>query len=106
MRKANPILPVLLALFLLAAPARGEVLLKVGGTGGALGTMRLLADAYEQEHPEVDNQRFFGFKRLTFANNFMDTSYLREKVAGDVFREGGVPAHGFHHAHHRLGLPA
>ncbi|MCK4660962.1 MAG: CotH kinase family protein [Phycisphaerae bacterium] len=49
-------------------------------------------DEFEDEYPEIDNQRFFGFKRLVLANNFNDSSMLREKVAHDIFREAGVPA--------------
>jgi hypothetical protein len=49
-------------------------------------------DEFEADHPEIFNQRFFGFKRLSLSNNSLDPSYLRDKVSGDVFREGGVPA--------------
>ncbi|MDI7267671.1 MAG: CotH kinase family protein [Myxococcota bacterium] len=53
---------------------------------------RLHFDRLEDRHPEIDDQRFFGFQKLSFAGNFRDDSYLREKVVGDLFREGGVPA--------------
>lgn len=49
-------------------------------------------DEFEDEYPEIDDQRFYGFKQLSFANNARDDSLLREKVAGDLFREAGVPA--------------
>ena len=49
-------------------------------------------DEFEDEHPELDNQRFYGFKQLGFGNNFDDPSLQREKVAADVFRAAGVPA--------------
>ncbi|MBN1654534.1 MAG: CotH kinase family protein [Deltaproteobacteria bacterium] len=45
----------------------------------------------EEEHLEVRNQRFFGFQKLTFSNAFDDPSLIRDKLAADVFREGGVP---------------
>ena len=61
---------------------------------------RLDFDAFEEEHPEVDNQRFFGFKELSLASNWSDSTYLREKVTHDVFREAGVPAP--HTAFYRL----
>ena len=48
-------------------------------------------DQFEDDHPEIDDQRFYGFKRLTFANNQRDPSYLREKLAGELLSEGGVP---------------
>lgn len=49
-------------------------------------------DQYEDEYPETEDQRFFGFKQLTFSSNFHDDSYLREKIAADLFREAGVPS--------------
>jgi spore coat protein H len=39
----------------------------------------------------IENQRFYGFKKLFLASNYKDDSYLRDKVTGDVFRENGVP---------------
>ncbi len=52
---------------------------------------RLDFDEYEADHPELDDQRFFGFKKMTFGNNFNDPSLIREKVANEIFRAGGVP---------------
>ncbi len=49
-------------------------------------------DQFEDRFPEVLDQRFWGFKRISFANNARDSSYLRDKVAGDLFRESGVPS--------------
>jgi hypothetical protein len=49
-------------------------------------------DEFEDEYPEIDDQRFYGFKQLSLSSNFKDNSYLHEKVAADVFREAGVPA--------------
>ncbi len=49
-------------------------------------------DEFEDEYPEFDNQRFYGFKQLGFGNNFGDASFQREKVAADVFRAAGAPA--------------
>ena len=49
-------------------------------------------DEFEDEYPEIDDQRFYGFKQLSLASNFNDSSFLREKVAADIFREAGVPA--------------
>ncbi len=47
-------------------------------------------DEYEDDYPQIDNQRFYGFKKLSLKNNFDDQSMLREKVAGDVFRNAGL----------------
>jgi len=49
-------------------------------------------DQFEDDYPETDNQRFYGFKQLSFSSNFSDSSYLRETVAADLFRAAGVPA--------------
>jgi len=54
--------------------------------------LRFDFDEFEDVHPEIDNQRFFGFKKLSLASNWLDSSFLREKVAHDIFREAGVPA--------------
>jgi spore coat protein CotH len=47
-------------------------------------------DQYEDDYPKTQNQRFYGFKQLSFASNFKDESLLREKIAADLFREAGV----------------
>lgn len=49
-------------------------------------------DQYEDVYPNTKDQRFFGFKQLTFSSNFHDDSLLREKVTADIFREAGVPS--------------
>lgn len=49
-------------------------------------------DQFEEDYPEINDQRFYGFKQLSLANNFSDASYLREKVTADIFREFGVPS--------------
>jgi spore coat protein H len=62
------------------------------GEGNLKLPFRLDFDEFEETYPEIDNQRFFGFKELSFSSNFRDTSYLHERVAADIFRESGVPA--------------
>jgi hypothetical protein len=49
-------------------------------------------DEFENQYPSIEDQRFYGFKRLAFANNARDSSLLHEKVAGDLFRISGVPS--------------
>ena len=49
-------------------------------------------DEFEDDYPQIDNQRFYGFKKLSLKNNYEDKSMLREKVAGDVFRNAGLAA--------------
>ncbi len=54
--------------------------------------LRFDFDKFEDDYPEIKNQRFFGFKELALSNNAFDSSMLREKIGADVFREAGVPA--------------
>lgn len=54
--------------------------------------LRLKMDRFEDEYPEINNQRFYGFKELSLANNYDDESLLREKVVPEIFRAFGVPA--------------
>ncbi len=49
-------------------------------------------DQFEEDYPATKNQRFYGFKQLSFSSNFADSSYLRETVAADLFRAAGVPS--------------
>jgi len=49
-------------------------------------------DEFEDQYPETDDQRFYGFKQLTFSSGFNDESFLREKVTADIFREASVPS--------------
>ncbi len=54
-------------------------------------SFKLDFDEFEDDYPQIDNQRFYGFKKFSLKNNFEDKSQLREKVASDVFRKAGVP---------------
>ena len=47
-------------------------------------------DEFEEDYPEINNQRFYGFKQLSFSSNFGDESFLHERVTADIFREAGV----------------
>lgn len=49
-------------------------------------------DRFEDDHPDLRNQRFFGFNRLAFGNGYNDPALVRDKLAADIFRAGGVPA--------------
>lgn len=53
-------------------------------------SFKLNFDKYEDTYPEIKNQRFYGFKKLSLKNNYDDHSLLREKVAADVFRDAGL----------------
>jgi spore coat protein CotH len=62
----------------------------MGGDGKI--PFRLDFDRYEEQFPEVRNQRFYGFQKLTFSSNFGDDSQIRELFVTEVFRDRGVPA--------------
>jgi len=55
-------------------------------------SLKLDFDEFEDDYPQIKNQRFYGFKKLSLKNNFDDKSMLREKVATDVFRNAGLAA--------------
>jgi hypothetical protein len=55
-------------------------------------SFRLNFDRFEDAHPEIANQRFYGFKELTFSSNFDDPSRMREALANEIFRDRGVAA--------------
>jgi spore coat protein H len=53
---------------------------------------RLNFDKFEATYPEIEDQRFYGFKKLIFSNNWYDSSLIRDKVCSDIFRSGGIPS--------------
>ncbi|UXX79193.1 CotH kinase family protein [Reichenbachiella carrageenanivorans] len=53
-------------------------------------SFKLDFDEFEDDYPQIDNQRFYGFKKLSLKNNYNDKSMLREKVAADIFRNAGL----------------
>ncbi|MCP4447206.1 MAG: hypothetical protein GY811_17930, partial [Myxococcales bacterium] len=52
---------------------------------------RLDFDEFEDENPTLEDQRFWGFKKMTFANGHRDYSFMRNKLAAEVFRAMDVP---------------
>jgi len=54
--------------------------------------LKLDFDEFEDDYPQIDNQRFYGFKQLSMSSNAMDPSLLREKVSADIFRSAGIPS--------------
>lgn len=54
--------------------------------------LRLKFDKFEDDYPEIKNQRFYGFQDLSLSSNYNDDSFMREKSASDLFRDFGVPA--------------
>lgn len=55
-------------------------------------SLKLNFDKFEDEFPEIKNQRFFGFDELNLQGNYNDDSLMREMVVPSIFRESGVPA--------------
>ncbi len=53
-------------------------------------SFKLDFDKFETEFHEIENQRFYGFKQLNLKNNFDDKSFMREKVASDLFADFGL----------------
>ena len=47
-------------------------------------------DEFEDDYPQIKNQRFYGFKKFSLKNNYGDSSFLREKVAAEVFENAGL----------------
>ena len=52
--------------------------------------LKLDFDEFEDDYPQIKNQRFYGFKKFSLKNNYNDESMLREKVAADVFKDAGL----------------
>ena len=53
---------------------------------------RLNFDYYEDVYPELEDQKFFGFKELSAGSNVMDDTVLRDVLASEVLEDRGVPA--------------
>ena len=69
---------------------KGNSSLKGAGNGKL--PFKFNFDYFEDIYPEINNQRFYGFKKLAMGSGFKDESLMRDKTASDVFRDFGVPA--------------
>lgn len=60
--------------------------------------LRLKFDEFQDQFPDTDKQRFFGFRSLSLSNGWSDASLVRDKLGTDVFAEAGfaVPATAFY----------
>jgi spore coat protein H len=54
--------------------------------------LKLDFDEFEDEYPEIDNQRFYGFKQLSFSNAFTDSTYMHDVITADILAEAGLVA--------------
>lgn len=69
-----------------------STLLNASRSNGDKFPFKLDFDEFEDEFPQIDNQRFYGFKQLNLSNNDADGSFMREKLGSDLFREFGIAA--------------
>jgi len=53
-------------------------------------SLKLDFDEFEDIYPQIENQRFYGFKKFSLKNNYEDKSFLREKVCADIFKNAGL----------------
>ncbi len=53
-------------------------------------SFKLDFDEFEDSYAQIDNQRFYGFKKFSLKNNFDDRSFVREKVSADIFKNAGL----------------
>jgi len=71
---------------------KGNSSLSASSNGVKKLPFRLEFSEFEDEYIEIKGQTFYGFPALSMSSNYNDKSFLREKVACDLFREFGVPA--------------
>ncbi|MES2644341.1 MAG: CotH kinase family protein [Myxococcota bacterium] len=53
--------------------------------------LRLDFDQYEDSVPATEDQRFYGFQKLSLGPGYADDSFLREVLAGELFEAAGIP---------------
>ena len=51
---------------------------------------KLNFDQFEDIYPAINNQRFYGFKKFSLKNNYMDDSAIHELTASELFRDFGL----------------
>jgi uncharacterized lipoprotein YbaY len=49
-------------------------------------------DQFEDDFPDIKNQRFFGFKQLSLANNFEDPAAMRDTLVYELLDAAGLPS--------------
>lgn len=54
--------------------------------------LRFQFDEFDDDYPEIKDQRFYGFKELSMGSNYRDEAIMKDKTAADIFRDFGVPA--------------
>ena len=63
--------------------------------------LKLDFDEFEDLYPDINNQRFYGFKQLSLSNNTGDDSYLRDAASYAFMRDFGLitPQTAWYHIH-------
>ena len=59
-------------------------------SGSAKLPLKLDFDQFEDTYPEIENQRFYGFKQLSLGNNLNDATYLRDALSYDIMEAAGL----------------
>jgi spore coat protein H len=54
--------------------------------------LRLNFDKFEDDYPEIENQRFHGFDSMSLSNGALDASLVRDKLGTDIFARVGIPS--------------
>lgn len=62
------------------------------GSGVEKLPFRLDFDEFEDDFPPIDDQRFFGFKKLTFSPGWGDDCSLRDRLANELLADRGLAA--------------
>lgn len=72
---------------------KGNSSLRSAWSSGSLKLpLKLDFDQFEDETPAITDQRFYGFKQLSFATAFNDATYMREAVAYELLADAGLTA--------------
>jgi spore coat protein H len=72
---------------------KGNSSLRGGWEDGSLKLpLKLDFDEFEDDHPEIENQRFYGFRQLSLSNSFSDSTYMRDVISADLLEEAGLVA--------------
>jgi spore coat protein H len=69
-----------------------STLLRTWQDGSYKLSFKLDFDHFEDENPDIKNQRFYGFDELNLKNGYNDDSLLRDRVVPEIFNDAGVVA--------------
>lgn len=67
-----------------------STLMRAWQSGSAKIPLKLDFDQFEDDYPEIKNQRFYGFKQLSLGNNLNDPTYLRDALSYDIMAAAGL----------------